>query len=212
MSWVAKGFAILTTVVGCLGVGSAMAAAQKQDPRFVWPTNSQFSCSGFLVQEEGTYRLNPVHGMLTWCDADIGSNDKGRVLEACGLKDRCEIEGTIRGHGNFGWVKITSVRSTGDTAGQNLSEVQARSNAAAVLKGDPYGRTASAAASRIQKGQLLVAGTSDCGKQPIVRPVWQFHVTVPANVISYGSEAINGYLVLDARSGKMLCTSLPFLD
>jgi hypothetical protein len=49
--------------------------------------------------------------MLTWCDAEIANRDKGQVLEACTVGDRCEIKGIIMGHGAFGWVKITSVRS-----------------------------------------------------------------------------------------------------
>lgn len=49
--------------------------------------------------------------MLAWCDAEITGKDKGRVLDACTVGDRCEIKGVIRRHGTFGWVKITSVRS-----------------------------------------------------------------------------------------------------
>ena len=84
-------------------------AANKTDPKFVWPKNSQFNCSGVLTQEEGTYRLKPDQGNLTWCDADIDGKDKGRVLDGCKLGDRCEIKGTISGHGAFSWVEITSV-------------------------------------------------------------------------------------------------------
>jgi hypothetical protein len=84
----------------------------KTDPRFVWPKNSQFNCSGILIQDEGTYQLKPDDGMLTWCDAEIEDKDKSRVLDACTVGERCEIKGVIRGHGNFFWVKITSVRRT----------------------------------------------------------------------------------------------------
>jgi len=95
---------------------------------------------------------------------------------------------------------------------RDLSEQQARQKAAAILKGDPYGPTAKIAGSRIQKAQLIKAGTTDCDGSPVIRPVWQFHVTVPANVVAYGNELIDGYLVLDARSGTMQCATLPFLD
>jgi hypothetical protein len=91
--------------------GTAMGAENKTDRRFVWPKNSQFNCSGILVLDEGSYQLKADESMLTWCDADIDDKDKGRVLDACTVGGRCEIKGTILGHGAFTWVKITSVRS-----------------------------------------------------------------------------------------------------
>jgi Bacterial SH3 domain len=94
-----------------VGYSTAARAETKTDRRVVWPKNSQFNCSGILIQDEGTYQLKPDEGMLAWCDAEITGKDKGRVLDACTLGDRCEIKGVIRGHGAFGWVKITSVRS-----------------------------------------------------------------------------------------------------
>ena len=100
-------------VVALLGYSTAaeVGAETKKDPSFVWPRNSQFNCRGILIQDEGTYQLKPDEGMLTWCDAEIAGGDKGRVLDACTVGDSCEIKGIIRGHGAFGWVKITSVRS-----------------------------------------------------------------------------------------------------
>lgn len=212
MNWIAAGVVMMGAVAGCVDSVPTLAA-NKTDPRFVWPKNSQFTCRGFLTQEQGVYGLTPDPGMLAWCDADIGHKDKRRVSDACKLGDHCEIKGTIKGHGSFGWAEITSVKAVAGTASAlELSEAQARNKAAVILQGDPYGPTVNVAASRIQKAQLLTAGTTDCGGGAVTRPVWQFHITVPANVVSYGNEPINGYLVLDARSGKMLCASLPFLD
>lgn len=102
------------------------------------------------------------------------------------------------------------VLSAGHVSARNLSEQQARAKATAILKGDPYGRTTKIAASRIKKAQLISAGTSACG--PVSNPVWQFRVSVPANVTPHGNEPIDGHLVLDARSGRMDCAGLPFLD
>jgi hypothetical protein len=85
-----------------------------------------------------------------------------------------------------------------------LSERQARQKAAAMLIGYPYGRTARIAASRIQKAQLIKAGTNKCG-YPVTRPIWRFHVVVPATA---GVE-IDGYLEIDARSGEEVCSPLP---
>ena len=105
---------LAAAVIGVALLGYSTAAAigaeTKKDPIFVWPKNSQFICSGILIQDEGMYQLKPDKGMLTWCDADIEDKDKGRVLDACTVGDTCEIRGTIRGHGAFGWVTITSVR------------------------------------------------------------------------------------------------------
>jgi hypothetical protein len=106
---------LAAAVIGLALLGystAAVAGAEtKTDPTVVWPKNSQFNCSGILIQDEGTYQLKPDEGMLAWCDAEIEGKDKGRVLDACTVGDRCEIKGVIRGHGAFGWVKITSVRS-----------------------------------------------------------------------------------------------------
>lgn len=102
-------FAIATAVT-CLGGGAATAASNKPDPRFVWPKNSRFTCSGVLVHDDG-YSLKPDDDMLTWCSADIDDKDEGRVLGACKAGGRCEIKGTIAGHGTFAWTAISSVRA-----------------------------------------------------------------------------------------------------
>ncbi len=119
----------------------------------------------------------------------------------------------------FGWPVVSTlaalfllaIASHGWAQGL-LSEAQARLKAVAILKGDPYGETTKAAAEKIRKAQLIAGGTSDCGASPVVRPVWQFHVVVPKDIVAHGNEPIDGYLVIDARSGKLECASLPFLD
>lgn len=90
-----------------------------------------------------------------------------------------------------------------------LTEQQARAKAVSILKGDPYGDTDAVAASRLAEAQLVSAGLA-CGNR-IKRPVWQFRVVVPKNGAS-GSDAIDGPLVIDGQTGKMLCAGLPFLD
>ena len=87
-----------------------------------------------------------------------------------------------------------------------LSEAQARAKAIAVLRGDPYGKTNAEVASHIKEVKQLPDGkTTPC--PAIKKPVWQFHV-----VVTSPDRKIDGYLVLDARSGKMLCANLPLLD
>ena len=96
-------------VVICFGAGAALAATNKLDPKFVWPKDNRFTCRGVLAEEQGGLRLTPDQNMLTWCDADIDDKDRSRVLNVCRLGNRCEIKGTIRGHGAFGWVEIKSI-------------------------------------------------------------------------------------------------------
>jgi hypothetical protein len=73
------------------------------------PRTPNFTAAVSWPKNKGTYRLISDHDMVPWCYADIDDKDKGRVLAACKLGGRCEITGTITGHGEFGWVKITSV-------------------------------------------------------------------------------------------------------
>ena len=92
-----------------------------------------------------------------------------------------------------------------------MTEQQARAAAAKILKGDPYGKTPDQIAKNIASAQLLTAGVTECGTK-VSRPVWQFHVVVPKNRNPSGDNAIDGFLVLDGRTGKMVCAGLPFLD
>ncbi|NVN84533.1 MAG: hypothetical protein HXX15_00460 [Rhodopseudomonas sp.] len=91
-----------------------------------------------------------------------------------------------------------------------LSEGRARAAAISILQGDPYGRTPADVAQNIVASQLLTGGSKRCGGKA-TKPVWEFHVVVPANRNPNGSP-IDGYLVIDARTGKMTCAGLPLLD
>lgn len=87
-----------------------------------------------------------------------------------------------------------------------LTEQQARTKAIDILKGDPYGRTTAQVVANIKGAQLVRDGiTRACGARG--KAVWEFHVVVAGR-----DPPINGYLALDARSGKLLCTNLPLLD
>lgn len=109
MTRIAARLSMTGLVATCLGAGAALAAANKPDPKFVWPKDNRFTCRGILAEEQGALQLTPDQNMLTWCDADIDDKDRSRVLSICKLGDHCEIKGTIRGHGTFGWVAITSI-------------------------------------------------------------------------------------------------------
>ena len=93
------------------------------------------------------------------------------------------------------------------SAAEIMSEEKARIAAAQILKGDPYGRTVTEALKAITSSQLVVRGSSRCGE--VKASQWVIHVSVPA---SNGNDKIEGDLTIDARSGKMICAGLPFLD
>jgi hypothetical protein len=105
----------VAAVIGLALVGYSTAAAvgeTKTDPKKLYGRKIPNSIAAvFLFKTKAHISLKPDEGMLAWCDAEITGKDKGRVLDACTVGDRCEIKGVIRGHGAFGWVKITSVRS-----------------------------------------------------------------------------------------------------
>lgn len=100
--------AVIGLAMTCLGIGAA-SAANKPDPKFAWPKDNRFTCRGILSEDQGTLMLAPDQNMLTWCDAEIDDKDRSRVLQVCKLGNHCEIRGTIRGHGTFGWVAINSI-------------------------------------------------------------------------------------------------------
>jgi len=91
-----------------------------------------------------------------------------------------------------------------------MTETQARAAAVKILKGDPYGKTNEQVLKNIADAQLITAG-SVCGKK-VTRPVWQLHVVVPKARNPSGDNKINGFLVIDGRTGKLVCAGLPFLD
>jgi hypothetical protein len=93
-----------------------------------------------------------------------------------------------------------------------LSEQQARAKAVSNLKGDPYGKTAAEVAKNIKQVQLRQDGnTKACGAKKA--PAWEFHVVVvTANKDQFNNGVIDGYLALDARTGRILCANLPLLD
>lgn len=90
-----------------------------------------------------------------------------------------------------------------------LSERQARANAIDILKGDPYGRTRVEVAKNIKEIRFVRDGnTKACGVTKIL--AWEIHVVVVTADKDHG--IIDGFLALDAHTGKILCANLPFLD
>jgi len=91
-----------------------------------------------------------------------------------------------------------------------MTEREARAAAVAILKGDPYGNSDKQVLENIAAAQLVTAG-GVCGAK-VTSQVWQLQVFVPKARNPSGDNDIKGYLVIDARTGKMVCAGLPFLD
>ncbi len=106
----------------------------------------------------------------------------------------------------------SSVLSATAPAASLLSEREARAKAIAILKGDPYGATYAEVAENIKQANQQGDGkTRACG--PRKTPAWEFHVVVATGKKEqFNNGVIDGYLALNARSGKLLCTNLPLLD
>lgn len=111
-----------------------------------------------------------------------------------------------------GALFLIVLQSAAATAAATLSESQARNKAIAILQGDPYGTTAAQVLDNIKAIQLISAGTSNCSGGRVKSPVWELHVIVAKEKRTNGEGAIDGWMSLDARTGKMLCAGLPFLD
>ncbi|MBI4724256.1 MAG: hypothetical protein HY765_04525 [Rhodomicrobium sp.] len=90
-----------------------------------------------------------------------------------------------------------------------MDEHQARAKAIEILMGDPYGSAAGQVSKTIRDARLDRDGNTLCGKKK--RAVWRLHIAVDKPVNNPASP-IDGYLFLDAVSGKLVCTNLPMLD
>jgi hypothetical protein len=93
-----------------------------------------------------------------------------------------------------------------------LSEQQARAKAIGILQGDPYGATPGEVTKNIKQAEFLQDGnTRACGARK--RPAWEFHVVVVTpNKDQYRNGVIDGFLALDALTGRILCANLPMLN
>src|SRR5262245_36106799 len=70
------------------------------------------NCRGVLARDEDGYHLKPDSSSALWCDSYIPGNLLQKVLKICTVDSRCLIKGSVRGHGLFYWVRISSVRQS----------------------------------------------------------------------------------------------------
>ncbi|MCE1235796.1 MAG: hypothetical protein LWW93_05495 [Hyphomicrobiales bacterium] len=94
-------------------------------------------------------------------------------------------------------------------AAEPLSEKAALAKAVAILQGDPYGDTPSEVARNIVDRKLGPRRESICGGG--ASQVWSFHVHIDRPKTN-PEGAIDGWLVIDGASGRLICAGLPFLD
>jgi hypothetical protein len=113
----------------------------------------------------------------------------------------------------FAAAAIVTLTIVGADAARLMSEQEARARAIAILKGEPYGKTAAQVARLIKQARLAQNGsTKACGARQLPA-AWEFHVVVvTAQKELYNKGVIDGYLAIDARTGKLLCANLPLLD
>lgn len=90
-----------------------------------------------------------------------------------------------------------------------MAEKTALAKAVDILQGDPYGSTTAQVLANITERRVTTRRDSVCGGG--AGAVWAFHVRV-AKPSSNPDQPIDGWLVLDAASGKLVCATLPFLD
>lgn len=93
-----------------------------------------------------------------------------------------------------------------------LTEQQVRAKAINILKGDPYGRTPDEVSRNIKQIRYAQDGnTRACGVRKT--PAWEFHVVVvTADKGQFNNGVIDGFLAVDAYTGRILCANLPLLD
>jgi hypothetical protein len=106
-------------------------------------------------------------------------------------------------------LALLAIASRPLQAAQVMDKHQAQARAAELLLGDPYGGTVREVSRVLRDAQFVGDGTTLCGRN--IGPVWRFHVVVEEPATS-PENRIDGYLFLNALSGKMTCANLPLLD
>lgn len=90
-----------------------------------------------------------------------------------------------------------------------LSEKAALAEAVGILQGDPYGDDAAGVVANIRERRLTARSDTVCGGG--ATQVWAFHVVVE-HPKTNPEGRIDGWLVIDAVRGRIVCANLPFLD
>ena len=97
---------------------------------------------------------------------------------------------------------------SGGVRAAELGEKAAVKRAVAILKGNPYGETDAEVVAALRERRLGPRADTVCGGG--ATRVWSFHVVVPQP--AGDASPIDGWLVIDATSGRIVCANLPMLD
>ncbi len=100
------------------------------------------------------------------------------------------------------------VALSGGVRAAELGEKQALARAVAILKGNPYGESDAEVLANLREHRLGPRRDTVCGGG--ASRVWSFHVVVPEP--AGDASPIDGWLVIDATSGRLVCANLPMLD
>lgn len=112
-------------------------------------------------------------------------------------------------------LMILAVPTIASAASKLLDADRATDSAVAILKGDPYGNTKAEIARTFKSQILVIKGNDPCSDAPVKAPAWTFWVeTFDQNSRDESGQPskINGFLTIDATTGKRVCAGLPFLD
>jgi hypothetical protein len=90
-----------------------------------------------------------------------------------------------------------------------LSEKAALAKAVDILRGSPYGEDGATVLANIRDRRLGERRGTVCGGG--ATKVWAFHVVVEHPETNPDGR-IDGWLVIDAERGRLVCANLPFLD
>ena len=104
---------------------------------------------------------------------------------------------------------FAAVTVAGSAWAGTLSEKAALAAAVAILQGDPYGDTPAEVTANIVDRRLGPRRDTVCHGGDT--PVWAFRVVIP-HPKSNPDGRIDGWLVIDARKGEIVCANLPFLN
>ena len=99
--------------------------------------------------------------------------------------------------------------SSAASADAILAPDRARQAAIQILMGDPYGKTTEEVARNIRSQSLISRDANGC-RVSRTQPGYLFEVSVKDR--PSGEGPIEGYFIIDAKTGKTICAGLPFLD
>ncbi|MER2605372.1 MAG: hypothetical protein ABTQ29_06050 [Siculibacillus sp.] len=104
---------------------------------------------------------------------------------------------------------VLAVAAVPALAASTLSEKAALAEAVAILQGDPYGDTAAEVTANIVDRRLVPRRDTVCHGGDA--RVWAFRVVIPHPKTNPDGR-IDGWLVIDAAKGGIVCANLPFLN